>query len=478
VKQPDSVSSVSRRDILKVAVGGALAARPTVSGAQSQAKTVKKIVVAGAGISGLCCAYELMKRGHEVVLLEAAGRSGGHILTIRDRLADGLYADGGAEHFYRSAYAELYRYLEEFELSIIPYHRRDSMIRFIGESPYSEEMLADRKTLKKLGLNQREVEFVARHSWPELGMLYLGPYLDSFPDETRPFDAGLNDLDRITVADLLRKDGASPAAIEFRGGTSSALHTLWSAAIKKMRGIPQYEKVVYRIRGGNQRITDAFSARLGPRLRLGSPLTAIEYGDSGVRAQYEEFGESKEIEADHLVLCMSFRELRRIPVTPQWPESKHYVIQNMSYELKTRVIFQSRTPFWESDSISPNISFSQRELTSVWRMAEEVSSSRGLLIGQGRTSEAGHALAKFRQLYPGKSENIEQASLVNWALDPWSGSCLPVRRPPGELARFWPEVSRPRGPIHFASVCVDCFPNGLEGGIRAGQQAAKAIDGA
>jgi monoamine oxidase len=478
VKQPDSVSLVSRRDVLKFAAGGALAAGPSVSNAQSQTKTVKKIVVAGAGISGLCCAYELMRRGHEVTVLEAAGRPGGHILTVRDRLADGLYADAGAEHFYRSAYSELYRYIEEFGLPVIAYHRRDSMIRFLGDSPYTEEMLADRKILQKLGLNQREIEFVARHSWPNLSALYLEPYLDSFPDETRPFDAGLNDLDRLTVTELLKRDGASAAAVGFAGGSSSALHTLWFDAIKKMRGIPQYERTVYRIEDGNQRITDAFAAKLGPRLRLGCPLAAVEYGNSGVTARYEEFGQAQKVEADYLVLCMSFRELRRIPVTPQWPESKRYVIENMNYELKARVVFQSRTPFWETDRVSPNIDFSQRELSGVWRMAEDVPSSRGLLIGQGRTSDAGNSLAKFRQLYPGKSENIEQAFLVNWAEDPWSGSCLPVRRPPGELARFWPEVSQPHARIHFASVCVDCFPNGLEGGIRAGQNAAKAIDAA
>ncbi len=468
-------SSVSRRDVLRLAAG-ALAAGPSTAGAQSQATATRKVIVAGAGISGLCCAYELMRRGHEVTVLEAQGRPGGHILTVRDQLADGLYADAGAEHFYRSAYGELYRYIEEFELPVIPYPRRDRMIEFIRDAPYTEEMLADPAVLKKLGLNQREVEFIVQHSWHDLSLLYLGPYLDSFPAETKLFDAGLNDLDRITLTDLLKKDGASAAAIEFTGGSSSALHTLWFSAIKKMRGIPQYEQVVYRIQGGNQRITDAFASRLGPRLRLGCPLTGIEHGASGATAVYEEFGETKRAEADHVVLCMSFHELRRIPVTPKWPEAKRYVIDNMNYELKARVVFQSRTPFWEQDGISPNIDFGQRELTGVWRMAEEVPSSRGLLIGQGRTSDADIALKKFRQLYPGKSENIEQAFLYNWAEDPWSGSCLPVRRPPGELARFWPEVSRPHGRIHFASVCVDCFPNGLEGGIRAGQQAAKAID--
>ena len=116
--------------MFKTAAGGALVAQASIARAQSRPKTAKKIVVAGAGISGLCCAYELSKRGHEVVVLEAAGRSGGHILTIRDRLADGLYADGGAEHFYPSAYAELYRYIEEFKLPVIPYPRRDSLLRF------------------------------------------------------------------------------------------------------------------------------------------------------------------------------------------------------------------------------------------------------------------------------------------------------------------------------------------------------------
>ena len=43
----------------------------------------KKIIIGGAGISGLCSAYELMKKGHEVFVLEASGRHGGHVFTTR-----------------------------------------------------------------------------------------------------------------------------------------------------------------------------------------------------------------------------------------------------------------------------------------------------------------------------------------------------------------------------------------------------------
>ena len=39
------------------------------------------------------------RRGVDVTLLEASGRTGGHVMTIHDPLPDGLYADVGAEHF-------------------------------------------------------------------------------------------------------------------------------------------------------------------------------------------------------------------------------------------------------------------------------------------------------------------------------------------------------------------------------------------
>jgi monoamine oxidase len=77
----------------------------------------KKVIVAGGGISGLCCAYELMKKGHEVVLLEASGRFGGAVLSVHDGLSDGLYADFGAENFTKPGYENYWKYIEEFNLA-------------------------------------------------------------------------------------------------------------------------------------------------------------------------------------------------------------------------------------------------------------------------------------------------------------------------------------------------------------------------
>ena len=152
---------MERRDLFK-AGGTALAAL-----AASTARAANKsVIVMGAGIAGLSCAYELKRRGHDVTVLEASGRAGGHVRTFHDQFADGLYADIGAEHFYYPGYTEYWRYLKEFSLTAIPYPRRDNMVRFLNGERYSEQDLQSRTTLGKLGFNQREIDFLSRRPGP------------------------------------------------------------------------------------------------------------------------------------------------------------------------------------------------------------------------------------------------------------------------------------------------------------------------
>src|SRR5215510_6526187 len=59
-----------------------------------------RLLVVGAGLSGLVAATEVQSREHEVVVLEARDRVGGRVFTLREGLADGQYADVGAEIIY------------------------------------------------------------------------------------------------------------------------------------------------------------------------------------------------------------------------------------------------------------------------------------------------------------------------------------------------------------------------------------------
>ena len=463
-------AAITRRDALKLA-GAALV--PQVDQGQ---RRVKRVIVAGAGIAGLSCAWELVRRGHEVTVVEASARTGGHVFTFREGLDDGLYADGGAEHFTQPGYERFWDYVREFELAHVYYPRRENLLRWIDGRPYTPEMLADPQVLAKLGLNRREIEYLGSHPFPELASLYFAPYLDSFKDEYRPFDAGLNALDRLTASELFRKDGASAGALNFIGGSGSALQAIWHAAILKRRGVPLFPPRVYRLIGGNQTLTDTFTARLGDRVRLQSPITAIDHGGTGVAVTCRTGKETTRLEADYLVCAMSARMLRLLPVAPALPAAKVYAIGNVPYYHDTRVIFQTRSRFWERDGITPNLEFGERRLSQVWSASEEVKTTRGLLAGTASgAGTADAALATFRKLYPGRSEDIEKAHVVVWALDPWASACERTSYPPGELAKFWPVLIEPHGRIHFAGAYADNLNWGMEAATRSANRVADAI---
>lgn len=462
--------TITRRDALK------LAATALLPQADARSKPVKRIIVAGAGIGGLSCAWELVRRGHEVTVVEAAARTGGHVFTFRDGLDDGLYADGGAEHFTEPGYERYREYVREFKLPYVYYPRRENLVRWIGGQRYTEEMLADRQVLAKLGLNNREVDYLTTHPFGELAALYFAPYVDNFENEYRPFAAGLNALDEISRTDLFRKDGASAAALGFIGGSGSALQAVWHAAILKLRGVPLFPPKVNRLLGGNQTLTDTFEKRLGSRIRLRSPVTAIEHGQTGVRVSCGNGGKTERFEADYLVCAMSARMLRLLPVTPAFPEAKAFAIANVPYYHDTRVIFQTRSRFWERDGLSPNMEFGEAPLSSVWSASQEVKTTRGLLAGTASgAGTAERALATFRKFYPGRSEDIEKAHVVVWALDPWASACERTSYRPGQLGKFWPVLIEPHRRIHFAGAYADNLNWGMEAATRSANRVAEAI---
>ncbi|HEY6169270.1 MAG TPA: NAD(P)/FAD-dependent oxidoreductase [Verrucomicrobiae bacterium] len=469
--------NLTRRTALKLA-GATLAAGLAVPESFAAPRRTKKIIVAGGGIGGLCCAYELMQRGHDVTVFEASGRSGGHVMTAHDPFADGLYADLGGEQCTEPGY-ELFRgYAKKFGLKLLPYRRRDNLVRFINKKPYTEELLADRKVIAEFGFNQREVDFLARHGWSELPMLFFGPYLDKFTDEYQPFGVGFDDLDRISVTNFLQREGASAAAINFAGSkTASALHRMWFFAIMKHRRRRLFEKNLFRVEGGNQRLTDAFAARLGARVRLGCPITRIEHRASGVTVHYRDFDEEKSLDAEYLVNAIPLPVFKNIPVEPAWPEAKAWVMQNVSYGMQTRVVFQCRTRFWKKEGISINISPGHPALSGVWECASEVAGERGILMASaspGTTRQ--QAMEALRAHYPGKALDVEHVFIKDWFREAFAPVCERHEFQVGQLAKFWPNIIEPVGRIHFAGSGIDNNHHGMEAATRSANRVAKQVD--
>src|SRR5450432_2773204 len=58
-----------------------------------------KVLVLGAGMSGLVAAYELMTAGYDVTVLEGRDVAGGRVQTIRTPFSSGHYAEAGAMFF-------------------------------------------------------------------------------------------------------------------------------------------------------------------------------------------------------------------------------------------------------------------------------------------------------------------------------------------------------------------------------------------
>ena len=75
----------------------------------------KRILVIGAGLAGLSCAYELDRAGYNVMVLEAKTHPGGRVRTYRDSFADNLYAEMGAEYI-NSSDKYVQKYCKQFEL--------------------------------------------------------------------------------------------------------------------------------------------------------------------------------------------------------------------------------------------------------------------------------------------------------------------------------------------------------------------------
>ena len=460
--------------------------------ANAQQAPKKRVVVVGGGIGGLSCAFELMERGHDVTVLEASRRTGGHVKTIRDPLPEGLYADVGAEHFTNPGYVEYRRYVEKFDLPVLPWARRQNMYKKIDGKWYTEEQLVDKDVLAGFGFNAKEIDYMREHGFRELSMLYLAPYIARFKDEYQPFGIGMDDYDHMLLGDVLADVGMSPAAERWVGANKlkpgdkspsgpSALFQIWQAAIPKMRGLPVFKREVFHLKGGNQMLPDTFAAKLGERVQRHSQVTAIEHSATSVSVHYTQNGKEMSLTADHLVLCVSPLVLYGIKVSPDWPEPKAFALQNTPIGMQSRVLLVTRDAFWKGDVPSINLETGDGKMGLVYETATDVKASHHILMGSGQASQtAEETIEAFRKFYPGKNKDTIEKCIVHqwWKEEPLALGCERHAFPFGRMAKIWPHLIEPVGRIHFAGAAYDNLPWGQDAATRSANRVAKQIHAA
>jgi len=125
------LSSISRRRVLQLlglgvassAIGYSRIVKPEPAIAQtrnltlpSQLTETKRVVVVGAGLAGLACAYELSQRGFQVTLLEKSPQLGGKIASWEVQVGEETFRMEHGFHGFFPQYYNLNRLLEELQI--------------------------------------------------------------------------------------------------------------------------------------------------------------------------------------------------------------------------------------------------------------------------------------------------------------------------------------------------------------------------
>jgi monoamine oxidase len=215
--------------------------------------------------------------------------------------------------------------------------------------------------------------------------------------------------------------------------------------------------------------------RLGERVRLRSPVRAVDHGEETIRVQTD----AGDIEARRVVVALPLPVLRRLPFAPALPAWKLAAFDRVAlgHAAKLHIPLARAAPASAVMSV-PDRYWCWTANGGDGSVAPVLNCFAGSPGALGRLAVAAGPetwLERVRLLRPELEATTGSAVLTTWSDDPWARgaySTAGLATEAGDEER----LAEPCGPLHFAGEHTAGPWSGLmEGALRSGVRAARDV---
>lgn len=448
----------------------------------------KRVVVLGAGLAGLATAWNLLRQGYDVVVLEAKRRPGGRVRTVRTPFRRGGYAEAGAV-----------RIPSQHELTL-------KYIRMMGLE--SKLVSYEQDTGEHLWYLQRRRFTTPAGGWPLDGLTpqekadpfamlptYLGPALAAVGDPTAPDfpSSAALELDAYRIDEYLRKAGASETWIQILFASEGNAPRMNALAVAMVEAPLLGSARTFGLRGGNDQLPYALAARLGNRVKYNSPVLRLAHGEDGLTVTYRDrSGAQHQVHGDHCVCTLPFPVLRRVEIAPAFSANKMTAIESYQLMPIARQYFQTRRRFWRDDPIGRlgglNMVGTDTAVERVWNTSLlQPDPGMGMLhsymlndhavtfASLDRRERARKWQRAISQFLPGLRDQEVVATYAKvWQEDPWQLGGLAFVQP-NQFEWLWPAARQAEGRVHFAGEHTSVFLGWQNGALESAERVVREI---
>ncbi len=451
-----------------------------------KAERPARVIVIGAGIAGLVAAYELLRAGHDPILLEAKPRVGGRIFTLRDPFAHGLFAEVGAMRIPATHELTL-AYVKSFGLATMPFTMGNPKGYFHigGVKRRIAEVEADPAVL---GFEVAEHERGQGHE--QLWQAAIRPLLDRLDSEGPPaWNWIVDNYDQYSTREFLERCGWSEAAIEMFGlfaNQESLMNASFLELFREEAG--RFYQDMVQIVGGMDLLPRAFLPALVGRIRYGAKVTALEQHPAGVSVHYRTLGQRGTESADYAIVTLPFSVLRHVDAAPHFSRAKQRAIRQLHDDASAKILFQCRRRFWEEDEgIFGGGSVTDLPIRNVYYPEQGRETGRGVILASYTWSEDAQrwgslradqriteAIEQLAQIHPQIGGEFEAGASWMWHDDEFAGGAFALFDP-SQQTLLHEAIVAPEGRFHFAGEHASLAHAWIQGSIESGLRAAKEI---